>query len=62
MRVLGIDLGVTAKHRASVGNERGEYISPIISFDTELTALERLRARALAGAAPDCRHQGRQVL
>lgn len=54
MRIIGIDLAVTAKHRAIIANERSQYISPIISFDTELAALERLRARALKGAEPDC--------
>jgi len=54
MRVLGIDLGVTAKHRAVVVNERSEYITPIITFATELAALDRLRAKAMAGAEPGC--------
>ena len=54
MRTIGIDLAVTAKHRAIIANERSQYISPIISFDTDLAALDRLRARALKGAEPDC--------
>ena len=54
MRTIGIDLAVTAKHRAIIANERSQYISPIILFDTGLVALDRLRARALKGAEPDC--------
>ena len=54
MRIIGIDLGVTAKHRAIIANGRSEYISPIIQLDTELAALDRLRARALKGAEPGC--------
>ena len=30
MRIIGIDLGVTAKHRAVIADERGHFISPII--------------------------------
>lgn len=52
MRVIGIDLAVTAKHRAIVLNERNHFITPIISFYTEVAALDQLRARALEGASP----------
>jgi transposase len=54
MRVLGIDLGVTAKHRAIILNERSQFISAVISFETGLAALDQLRARALEGAEPGC--------
>jgi transposase len=54
MRIIGIDLGVTAQHRAVIANERSQFVSPIIQFKTELAALERLRARALKGAPADC--------
>jgi len=54
MRIIGIDLAVTAKHRAIVLDERSRFISPIITFHTELAALDRLRGKALEGAAPDC--------
>jgi transposase len=54
MRIIGIDLGVTAKHRAVVLDERSQFISPIIAFHTELAALDQLRAKALEGAAPGC--------
>jgi transposase len=54
MRIIGIDLGVTAKHRAIIADERSEFISPIIKFASRLADLEELRARALQGAEPDC--------
>ena len=54
MRIIGIDLGVTAKHRAIIVDERSQFISPVIQFETQLAELERLRARALDGADPDC--------
>jgi transposase len=53
MRIIGIDLGVTAKHRAIVADERSEFISPIIKFASRLADLEKLRSRALQGVDPD---------
>ena len=44
MRIIGIDLATTAKHRAIVANERSRFISPVIKFETRLVDLERLRA------------------
>jgi transposase len=52
MRVIGIDLAVTAKHRAIVLNERSQFITPILSFYTEVATLDQLRAKALEGATP----------
>jgi len=53
MRIIGIDLATTAKHRAIIADGRSRFISPLIKFDTRLADLERLRTRALAGAAAD---------
>jgi transposase len=53
VRIIGIDLATAAKHRAIIADERSQFISPLIKFDTRLADLERLRTRALAGAAPD---------
>ena len=53
MRIIGIDLATTAKHRAIIADGRSQFISPLIKFDTRLADLERLRTRALAGAALD---------
>jgi transposase len=54
MRIIGIDLGVTAKHRAIVADERSQFISPIVKFASRLADLENLRARALQGTEQDC--------
>jgi transposase len=53
MSIIGIDLGVTAKHRAIIADDRGRFISPIIKLETQVRDLDRLRARARAGAEPD---------
>jgi len=53
MRIIGIDLATTAKHRAIVANGRSRFISPVIKFETRMADLVRLRARALEGAKPD---------
>jgi len=53
MRIIGIDLATTAKHRAIVVNERSRFISPVIKFETRMADLVRLRARALKGAKSD---------
>lgn len=53
MRIIGIDLATTAKHRAVVANERSRFISPVIKFETRMTDLVRLHSRALEGAKPD---------
>ena len=53
MRIIGIDLATTAKHRAIIADGRSRFISPLIKFDTRLADLERLRARALEGAEPE---------
>ena len=52
MRIIGIDLATTAKHRAVVANERSRFISPVIKFESRMPDLVRLRARALKGAEP----------
>jgi transposase len=52
MRIIGIDLATTAKHRAIIADGRSRFVSPLIKFDTRLADLERLRARALEGTAP----------
>ena len=53
MRIIGIDLATTARHRAIIADGRNRFISPLIKFDTRLADLERLRARALEGTEPD---------
>ena len=52
MRIIGIDLATTAKHRAIIADGWSRFISPLIKFDTRLADLERLLARALEGTEP----------
>lgn len=52
MSIIGIDLGVTAKHRAVIADERGRFIGPTIKFETRMRDLERLQARAREGTEP----------
>jgi transposase len=53
VRIIGIDLATTAKHRAIIADGRSQFISPLIKFDTRLADLEWLRARALREAEPE---------
>jgi transposase len=53
MCIIGIDLGVTAKHRAVIADEQGRFISPIIKFRTALPDLERLYDRVRTGMGDD---------
>jgi transposase len=53
VRIIGIDLATTAKHRAIIADGRSQFVSPVIELSTRLADLERLRARALKGAEPD---------
>ena len=50
MRSVGIDLGVTAKHRAIIA-DGGKFVSGVIKFETNLPEMERLRAKAREGLA-----------
>ena len=53
MRILGIDLAVTARHRAILADERGRFISRLLKFSTCEADLDRLYATARKGMAPD---------
>jgi len=52
VRIIGVDLATTAKHRAIIADGQSQFISPVIQFSTGLVDLERLRARALQGTEP----------
>jgi transposase len=54
MRIIGIDLAVKAKHRAIVLGEHNKFITSTLSFYTELAELDKLRAKALENAPPEC--------
>ncbi len=53
MRILGIDLAVTAKHRAILADERGRFVGKLVKFRTSQADLERVYALARRGMAPD---------
>ena len=52
MRTIGIDLALTAAHKAVVADAQGRFLTPVFSFHTTPADLERLLARARDGA-PD---------
>src|SRR3712207_4250760 len=52
MRTIGIDLALTAAHKAVVADAQGRFLTPVFSFHTRPADLERLLARAREGA-PD---------
>jgi len=53
MRILGIDLAVTARHRAILADERGRFISRLLKFRTCEADLDRVYATARKGMASD---------
>ncbi len=54
MRTIGIDLALTAAHKAVVMDEHQHYVTPVISFHTRTTDLDGLLTRARQGAdSPD---------
>ena len=53
MRTLGIDLAVKAAHKAVVIDGKGEFVSPVLSFQSRWDELEQLVARAREGVVSD---------
>ena len=53
MRTIGIDLAITAVHKAIVMEADGEFVTPVLSFHTRSDEIEQLVIRARAGVAPD---------
>lgn len=53
MRILGIDLAITAKHRAILADERGQFISKVLQFRTCQADLERVYTLARRGMESD---------
>ena len=51
MRTIGIDLALTAAHRAVVADAQGHCLTPVFTFHTTSGDLERLLARARDGAS-----------
>ena len=52
MRTIGIDLALTAAHKAVVADAQGHYLTPVFPVQTTPADLERLLERARDGA-PD---------
>jgi len=49
MRTIGIDLGISAGHKAVVANDQAQFITPVMGLRTDPADLERLMRRARAG-------------
>ncbi len=55
-RIIGIDLAVTAAHKAVVLDQASNrFVTPVLTFRTDPADMDRLLAAARAGAAPDLR-------
>lgn len=50
MRTIGIDLGISATHKAVVADDQAQVITPVIHLTADPKDLERLLRRARAGA------------
>ena len=53
MRTIGIDLAITAAHKAIVMEADGTWVTPVLSFHTRRDEIERLVSRAREGIPPD---------
>jgi transposase len=53
MRTIGIDLAITAPHKAVVVDAEGNAVSPLLSFRTSWGDIQQLVATARDGVAPD---------
>jgi len=53
MRTIGIDLGVSAAHRAVIMDEQGGFTTPVLTFRATWQEIKGLVARALEGVEPD---------
>ncbi len=53
MRTIGIDLAISATHKAVVADEQAKVITPLIRFETDPADLEGLLRRARKGADED---------
>ena len=49
MRTIGIDLALTAAHKAIIADDQGGFLTPVFPFHTTPVDLERLLARAREG-------------
>lgn len=53
MRIIGLDLALTAEHKALIADARGQPLAPIVQLRTTASDLERLFQRAREGTSAD---------
>lgn len=53
MRTIGIDLAVTATHKAVVVDDTGQFVTPVLSFRSRWEEIAHLVARAREGVEAD---------
>jgi transposase len=53
MRIIGLDLALTAEHKALIADARGQPLAPIVRLRTTASDLTRLFQRAREGTSPD---------
>jgi len=53
MRTIGIDLAITATHKAIVTGPDGKFVTPLLKFHTRRDEIEGVVARAREGVTPD---------
>jgi transposase len=53
MRTIGIDLAITATHKAIVTEANGKYVTPVLRLYTRWEEIKQLVDRAREGVAPD---------
>lgn len=53
MRIIGLDLALTAEHKALIADARGQPLAPVMRLRTSASDLERLFQRAREATAPD---------
>ena len=53
MRTIGIDLAVTATHKAVVVDDTGQFVPPVLSFRSCWEEIAHLVARAREGVEAD---------
>ena len=53
MRTIGLDVAIQAAHKAVVADERGQFITPLLTLHTSPEELDQLFARAREGAPDD---------
>jgi hypothetical protein len=53
MRIIGLDLAITAAHRAVVADEQGQFITPVLRVHSRARELDKLLARARGGRSDE---------